>query len=60
MTEEQIHQYVMTFIDAHSRGVILIGNDTHPSSTDWDINNAFYFVFTIVTTIGLNNKNWIF
>uniref|UniRef100_A0A4W3GIB7 Potassium channel subfamily K member 16-like n=1 Tax=Callorhinchus milii TaxID=7868 RepID=A0A4W3GIB7_CALMI len=53
LTPEAVEQFVM--IEALKHGVNPIGNSSTSAHSNWDFSSSFFFVTTVVTTIGYGN-----
>ncbi|XP_017546220.1 potassium channel subfamily K member 10b isoform X1 [Pygocentrus nattereri] len=54
VTHEELEALIKHAVDAVSAGVSPIG-DTFYNSSHWDLGSAFFFVGTVITTIGYGN-----
>ncbi|XP_036590226.1 potassium channel subfamily K member 16-like [Trichosurus vulpecula] len=52
LTPEDVEQFVENLTHAVRRGVYPLGNGTEVDHNNWDFSNSFFFVGSIVSTIG--------
>ncbi|XP_043930389.1 potassium channel subfamily K member 16-like [Protopterus annectens] len=56
LTEEAVERFIEVMIDALQNGINPSGTNTTTSHSNWDFTSAFFFVGTVVSTIGYGNR----
>uniref|UniRef100_K7FBV4 Potassium channel subfamily K member 16-like n=1 Tax=Pelodiscus sinensis TaxID=13735 RepID=K7FBV4_PELSI len=52
LTAADVEQFVKNLTEAVQRGVYPVGNESQTELSNWDFSNSFFFVGTVVSTIG--------
>ncbi|XP_067411283.1 potassium channel subfamily K member 16-like [Emydura macquarii macquarii] len=52
LTVADVEQFVKNLTEAVQRGVYPVGNESQIELSNWDLSNSFFFVGTVVSTIG--------